>query len=136
MNGEEDATPPVGDLSETRTVNVGENVISTSFGETRQVANPAYEAPAYSATGTLALGNKVFGGAVKLYDSAFNLIGEYTAAQHPINGSWSLDVSFDAEGTYYATWFDDAAHVADNIANSTAPSSITITANADGTISQ
>ena len=135
VNGQPDATPPVGALSETRTVNIGELVSETSYGLTRQVDNPAYEAPAYSATGNIALGNKVFGGAVKVYDSAFALVSELTATQNPISGAWSVDVSFDAEGTYYLTFFDDAAHLADNIANSTPPTSVTVTANADGSVS-
>ena len=43
QNGELDATPPVGALSETRTVNVPEFIVGTSYGLTRQVANPDYD---------------------------------------------------------------------------------------------
>ena len=50
VNGEEDATPPVGALSETRTVNVPEFIVGTSHGLTRQLPNPDYVAT-YSATG-------------------------------------------------------------------------------------
>ena len=137
------------------TVNDAPDVAGTATGDTRQIEttpaytgltrqassevvnNPNYEAPTttYSATGNIALGNKVFGGAVKVYDSAFALVSELTATQNPISGAWSVDVSFDAEGTYYLTFFDDAAHLADNIANSTPPTSVSVTANADGSVS-
>ena len=89
----------------------------------------------FSASGTASLGNQVFGGAVKFYDGDFNLLGEPTASAHPVTGAFSLALNFDAAGTYYITWFRNAEHLADNIANSTPPASITITVGEDESVS-
>ena len=116
INGEEDATPPAGALREERNVEVSPetSVAGTPVVTTRQVANPAYEAPSgfTSVSGSISHSDNVF--SAVLQDSNGVTVSDknfsWTFGGPPVNRSFSFSFDADAAGTYYIETAESLTH--------------------------
>ena len=131
VNGQPDATPPAGHLTETRTVNVGEVIDETSYNLSKTVPNPDYEAPTgynFSNSIEVDLGDvAIAGGAVIIYDASGTQVGDAIAS-----GLFSKKFSFvfSGAGTYYIQYYADSVAIATND-----PTTVEILIDADGNVS-